>query len=71
MQVVLAVLLFVYGNSIKESLVTGVGALWNKRKEDVATDGVFKNIQEQVNTVFLFTTPKRRGEELSLVFRTT
>ncbi|XP_052753877.1 CD63 antigen-like isoform X2 [Galleria mellonella] len=48
LQVVLAILLFTYGNNIKEGLVISVQKLWEKRSIDTASDEVFKNLQEQL-----------------------
>ncbi|KAL4714050.1 hypothetical protein ACJJTC_008404 [Scirpophaga incertulas] len=48
MQVILAVLMFTYGESIKESLQTGISGLWNKRSRDAAASEVFNNIQAQL-----------------------
>ncbi|XP_059060688.1 CD63 antigen-like isoform X2 [Achroia grisella] len=48
LQVVLAILLFTYGNTIKDGLVLSVQKLWEKRAHDPASDEVFKNIEEQL-----------------------
>ncbi|XP_045785236.1 23 kDa integral membrane protein-like isoform X1 [Maniola jurtina] len=48
-QVVLAVLMFTYGESIKNSLVQSVNALFDKRAHDPSVDVVFNNIEQQLN----------------------
>ncbi|KAL0841795.1 hypothetical protein ABMA28_014049 [Loxostege sticticalis] len=48
LQVVLAVLLFTYGESIKDGLKKGVEGLWQKRARDPAANEVFNNIQAQL-----------------------
>ncbi|CAH2217318.1 23 kDa integral membrane protein-like isoform X2 [Pararge aegeria] len=48
-QVVLAVLMFTYGESIKNSLVQSVNALFDKRATDPSVNVVFNNIEEQLN----------------------
>ncbi|CAG9783524.1 unnamed protein product [Diatraea saccharalis] len=48
MQVILAVLLFVYGDTIKTGLEKGVDGLWNKRASDGTASEVFNNIQAQL-----------------------
>lgn len=48
MQVILAVLLFTYGDSIKDGLKKGIDGLWNKRQHDPATNEVFNSIQAQL-----------------------
>ncbi|CAH1646280.1 unnamed protein product [Spodoptera littoralis] len=49
-QVVIGVLLFAYGDTIKQSLVNSVNALFDKRSSasvDKATDAVINNLQQQ------------------------
>ncbi|XP_068629364.1 CD63 antigen-like isoform X2 [Battus philenor] len=46
-QVVLAVLMFTYADTIKEGLVKGVNGIFDKRTTDPAVNAVFNNIQTQ------------------------
>ncbi|XP_023940420.1 CD63 antigen isoform X2 [Bicyclus anynana] len=48
-QVVLAVLMFTYGESIKNALVQSVNALFDKRATDTSVEAVFSNIEMQLN----------------------
>ncbi|XP_013182281.1 PREDICTED: CD63 antigen-like isoform X1 [Papilio xuthus] len=46
-QVVLAVLMFTYAETMKEVLVKGVNGLFDKRSSDPAANAVFNSIQQQ------------------------
>lgn len=47
-QVVLAVLMFTYADTMKEALVKSVNGVFDKRATDPAANTVFNNIQQQV-----------------------
>ncbi|CAK1582250.1 unnamed protein product [Parnassius mnemosyne] len=47
-QVVMAVLMFTYGETMKEALVKTVNGVFDKRSSDPAANAVFNNIQEQL-----------------------
>lgn len=54
-QVALAILLFVYGETIKEGIMSGIGGLYDKRSSpsvDKATIAVYENIETQVINSF-------------------
>lgn len=56
-QVVIAVLLFAYGDTIRDGLVRSVNSLFDKRSSadvDKATDAVINNLQQQVRTTSFF-----------------
>ncbi|CAH2086820.1 unnamed protein product [Euphydryas editha] len=48
-QVVLAVLMFTYGENIKEALVKSVNTLFDKRAVDGPSETIFNNLQEQLD----------------------
>ncbi|KAM3961865.1 23 kDa integral membrane protein isoform 2-T3 [Aphomia sociella] len=47
LQVILAILLFTYGNTIKDGIVVSVKSLWDKRSIDTASNKIFYQLQDQ------------------------